>query len=261
MVSAEELAKIDTSRRRKMTYPHLMSAAVIAERPVLRDRPAGLPPLENGDQLNADEFLRRYSAMPHLKKAELIQGVVYLMPPPVSFEYHAKPDSLLQGWLCNYAIATRGVQPGANGTVRLSFSDVPQPDGILRLLPEFGGQTQTDAEGYLVGPPDFVFEVAASSASYDAGKKRDTYRLAGVREYLLLRTRDEAVDWWHLEGGEYKSLVPHDDGTLRSLVFPGLWLNVQALLEGNGREVMAALNRGIASAEHAEWQASLFPQS
>jgi hypothetical protein len=36
-----------------------------------------LPPLENGDRLNCYEFERRYNAMPHVKKAELIEGVVY----------------------------------------------------------------------------------------------------------------------------------------------------------------------------------------
>ncbi len=233
-----------------------MSAAAFAERPVFRHRPAGPPPLENGDQLGADEFLRRYSAMPQMKKAELIQGIVYI-PRAVNFELHAVPDGLLQGWLGSFGISTRGVQHGTNGTVRLSFSDVPQPDGVLRILPAFGGQTRMDSDGYLVGPPEFVFEVAASSASYDAGKKRDTYRLAGVREYLLLRTRDQAVDWWHLEDGEYKLLPLQEDGTLRSIIFPGLWLNVQALLQGNGRGLMAALNAGLATAEHAAWEAAL----
>jgi hypothetical protein len=36
-----------------------------------------LPPLENGDRLTRPEFERRYQAMPHIKKAELIEGVVY----------------------------------------------------------------------------------------------------------------------------------------------------------------------------------------
>ena len=35
-----------------------------------------LPPLESGDRLSRAEFERRYAAMPALKKAELIEGVV-----------------------------------------------------------------------------------------------------------------------------------------------------------------------------------------
>jgi Uma2 family endonuclease len=240
----------------KNVYPFPMPAVALADTPIPRDRREPVPPLENGDQLNADEFLRRYSAMPHLKKAELIQGIVY-MPPPVSFDHHAGPDSLLQTWAGWYAISTRGVRSGSNGTVRLSFSDVPQPDGCLLLLPDAGGQTRRDADGYVVGPPEFIFEVAASSASYDAGRKRETYRLAGVREYLLLRTRDHAVDWWHLEDGDYKLLPLNEDGTLRSQAFPGLWLNVKALLTGDGREMMRSLNEGLASEDHAKWEASL----
>ena len=49
-----------------------------------------IPPLQNGDRLTADEFERRYDAMPDLKKAELINGVVY-MASPVSMEDHAAP--------------------------------------------------------------------------------------------------------------------------------------------------------------------------
>jgi hypothetical protein len=37
-----------------------------------------VPPLQNGDHLTFHEFERRYEAMPHVKKAELIQGVVFL---------------------------------------------------------------------------------------------------------------------------------------------------------------------------------------
>ena len=35
-------------------------------------------PLENGDRLTRDGFERRYGAMPHLKRAELVEGVVYV---------------------------------------------------------------------------------------------------------------------------------------------------------------------------------------
>ena len=37
-----------------------------------------IPPLENGDRLNRYEFERRYNAMLYLRKAELIEGIVYL---------------------------------------------------------------------------------------------------------------------------------------------------------------------------------------
>jgi hypothetical protein len=40
-----------------------------------------LPPLENGDRLTRPEFERRYAAAPHITKAELIEGIVYVASP------------------------------------------------------------------------------------------------------------------------------------------------------------------------------------
>ncbi|CAA9377256.1 hypothetical protein AVDCRST_MAG94-4633 [uncultured Leptolyngbya sp.] len=37
---------------------------------------------------------------------------------------------------------------------------------------------------------------------------------------------------------------------LHSQVFPGLWLNVEAMLQGEMRSVLAVLQTGIESAEH-----------
>ena len=44
--------------------------------------PVLLPPLHDGDRLTSDEFIRRWEAMPDLKHAELIDGIVQ-MPSPV----------------------------------------------------------------------------------------------------------------------------------------------------------------------------------
>ena len=52
------------------------------------------PPLKHGEQLTRDEFERRYEAMPHLKKAELIEGVAY-MPSPVRTDIHGKPHGYI----------------------------------------------------------------------------------------------------------------------------------------------------------------------
>jgi hypothetical protein len=67
-----------------------------------------LPPLEPGDRLSRAEFERRYAAMPELKKAELIEGIVY-MPSPVRCDRHAQCPSTLIGWLWQYAAHTPGV--------------------------------------------------------------------------------------------------------------------------------------------------------
>lgn len=234
-----------------------MSMPLTAPAPFRRERPQrSVPPLENGAHLSAAEFLRRYAAMPEVKKAELINGVVY-MTSPVRIDQHGEPDNLLQTWLGTYSIATPGVRAATNATTRLSADDVPQPDGLLRILPECGGQARLDAKGYLQGAPELVVEVAASSASLDVREKLASYRRAGVREYLVWRTEDEAVDWWVLEEDEYRPLTPSADGILRSTSLPGLWLEVRALLAGDGTNLMAKLQEGLRSAEHTAFVEAL----
>lgn len=57
-----------------------------------------IPSLEPGDQLTRPEFERRYQAMPDCKKAELIDGVVYL-PSPVRYLGHGQPHGRLMMWI------------------------------------------------------------------------------------------------------------------------------------------------------------------
>jgi Uma2 family endonuclease len=211
--------------------------------------PVGIPRLENGDRLSRDEFERRYAAMPECKKAELIEGIVY-MTSAVRRE-HSEPHFVLSGWLAAYALATPQVRGADNSTLRLDLDNEPQPDLLLRLLQEFGGTCRPTADGYLEGPPELAIEIAASSASYDLHQKLNAYRRNGVREYLVWRTLDNAVDWFVLRGGRYERLPPEADGVLRSEVFPGLWLDAQALLAGDLRQVRTILEHGLSSPAHA----------
>jgi Uma2 family endonuclease len=214
------------------------------------------PPLENGAHLSASEFLRRYEGMPELKKAELINGIVY-MGSPVRTDQHGEPEGLVHTWLGTYAIATPGVKHATNSTVRLGPDDVPQPDALLRITPECGGQARLDAKGYLYGAPELVVEVAASTASLDVREKLACYRRAGVREYVVWRTEDQAVDWWVLEQDEYRALMAGVGGIQRSRTFSGLWLDTGALMARDGRKVLATLQSGLASPEHAEFARAL----
>ncbi len=197
--------------------------AIPARRPV--------PSLENGDHLSAREFLRRYEAMPEVKKAELIQGIVH-MASPVRLDLHGKPDALIQGWLCVYAASHPEATHATNVTVRLDSDDVAQPDAVLFLDAAHGGKAAVDESGYLSGAPELVVEIAASSVSRDAREKLVSYRRAGVAEYLLWRVLDEEIDWFLLEEDEYRP-IQLEDGLLRSRVFPGLALPVAAALSGD----------------------------
>lgn len=215
-----------------------------------------VPPLENGDRLSRQEFERRYVAMPHVKKAELIDGVVY-MPSPVGHKKHGKPHLHVVTWLGHYEAATPGVEGGDNSSLRLDLDNMPQPDAFLRILTEAGGRTRVDQDDYLEGAPEFIFEVASSSASYDLHQKLDVYRRHGCPEYAVWRVRDRAVSWFVLRDGRYEALEPGPDGLFRSLVLPGLWLDPAALIAGDLARVLAALDQGLASPEHAAFVAAL----
>jgi Uma2 family endonuclease len=211
-------------------------------------------PLENGDRLTRAEFERRYEAMPGLKKAELVEGVVYV-PSPVRHVQHGRPSSNIEIWLGTYRVATPGTDSGGNSTVRLDFDNELQPDILLRL--EHGGRSEIGPHGYVEGPPELVVEVAASSASYDLHDKLRAYRRNGVQEYVVWRVLEGALDWLVLREGSYEGLEPDEAGVLRSEVFPGLWLNVEALLVQDMTAVMATLQEGLASPEHTDFVARL----
>src|SRR3954469_5444818 len=127
---------------------------------------------------------------------------------------------------------------------------MPQPDAHLRLAPECGGKTRLDEDGYVIGAPELAVEVAYSSASYDLNVKLNAYRRNGVQEYLVWRTFDDAVDWFSLRAGRYEPLVAGADGIVRSIVFPGLWLNPLALIQRDAPTLLRVAHGGIASPEH-----------
>ena len=183
-----------------------------------------IPPLEAGDRLTRAEFERRYKAMPGLKKAELIEGVVY-MPSPGSLFRHGAPQFDLITWLGFYKIATPGVIGGDNSTTRLDLDNESQPDAVLLINPAKGGQAKISPEGYIENAPELVAEVASSSASYDLNDKLKACRRSGVCEYIVWRVRDRQVDWFVLKRGKYLRLRPDQSGVYRSKIFPGLWLD------------------------------------
>ncbi|NBD16697.1 MAG: Uma2 family endonuclease [Cyanobacteria bacterium] len=210
------------------------------------------PILENGDRLSRYEFEQYYQKMPHLKKAELIEGKVY-MASPLRFEPHAEPHANLIGWLWNYKIATPGVRLGDNATIKLDLDNEPQPDAVLLFDSNRGGQTSIDEEGYIVGAPEMVIEIAASSASIDLYEKKQVYRRNGVKEYLVWRVMEQQLDWFYLQQGNYLSVTPNDKGIVYSQVFPGLWLNQVALIAGEMQQVMMTLQEGLTSKEHQQF--------
>ncbi|WNC29072.1 Uma2 family endonuclease [Thermosynechococcus sp. PKX82] len=211
------------------------------------EHPVQLPPLESGDRLTRDEFERRYAAMPQLKKAELIEGIVYVAS-PLRYRSHGQPHLFLITWLGTYCAATPGVEAADAPTIRLDADNEPQPDAILRL--SHGGRSRITADDYIEGAPELVVEIAASSAAYDLHDKLRVYRRNGVQEYLVWCTYDRQIHWFSLEAGEYQPLVADTEGMIRSRQFPGLWLVPEALLTHDLGTVLQVLQQGIATPEH-----------
>jgi hypothetical protein len=211
------------------------------------------PPLVAGQKLTREEFLRRWEAMPELKHAELIGGLVY-MPSPVSLP-HASHTSLVIAWLVNYAVRTPGCR-SANSCTWWMLEDAPQPDADLCILPMYGGQSRQQGI-YSAGAPELAAEVCLSTADYDLGPKLELFQAAGVQEYVAVLLAEPRVLWQRLMGGRYAPLQPGPDGILRSVVFPGLWLDPAALLAENGARVLEVLDQGVSSKEHRDFVVGL----
>jgi Uma2 family endonuclease len=212
--------------------------------------------LQSGDRLSCAEFERRYAAATDVKKAELIEGIVYVAS-PFRHRQHGKPHSRVIAWLGIYQALTPGVDLSDAPTVRLDLDNEPQPDAVLFIEAAAGGQTRISADDYIEGSPELIVEVAASSAAIDRGTKKQVYRRNGVREYVIWQVYDNQLEWFGLTDGEYQLLSPDGDGILRSQVFPGLWLAVDALLSHQMAQVLEVLQVGLASPEHAAFVAQL----
>ena len=201
---------------------------------------SSFPSLESGDRLSRVEFHRRYCARPDIKKAELVEGVVYV-PSPTRASVHGRQHAQVMLWLGTYALLYPDVEVLDNATVFLDAINEPQPDAVL-WRPEPGRVGLTD-KGYLEGAPQLIVEVAASSASYDLHDKLRAYQRNRVHEYIVWRVLDSMIDWYRLEGDEYVWIEPDEDGIIESDQFPGLRLNIPRMLAGDLAAVLAALPR------------------
>lgn len=197
-------------------------------------------PLESGDRLSRAEFERRFSARPDIRKAELIEGVVYLAS-PVRADDHGEPHFKLTTWLGVYVARQQGIVHAIDSTVRLDADNEFQPDLYLAWDAAHGGRARLE-DGYLVGPPDLAVEVSASTAARDLSLKLPVYRRNGVREYVVWQVYEGRIDWFALDDdGQYQPLPANQDGLTESRVFPGLRLDVAAMLAGDLAKVLAAL--------------------
>ncbi len=210
-----------------------------------------IPLLVDGDRLTATEFHRRYEAMPEDVRAELIEGVVYIMSSPVKFEGHGD-EHLRLGWAFkHYTVFTPGVRSGGESTVQLDDYNEPQPDLLMFIGEESGGQSKITEKGYIEGAPELVAEISNSSADYDLNAKFRVYQKCKAKEYVVWRVEDEEILWFALADDRFVRLAADANGVYKSPTFPGLWLDAPALLRDDAKAVLAVLSLGLASPEHA----------
>jgi Uma2 family endonuclease len=159
-------------------------------------------------------------------------------------------------WLSYYVENTPGVEGMDNTSTALGLKSEPQPDALLRILAEYGGRTRADHR-FVHGVPELLVEVAHTSRYTDLGPKFEDYERVGVLEYIVRAIEPDEVYWFILREGHFVDLLPGPDGIYRSEVFPGLWLDPDALLASDTRRLRAVLDLGCATPEHAAFVARL----
>lgn len=205
--------------------------------------------LVNGERMSQPEFHRRYEAYDEDEKWELVGGIVY-MASPLKLP-HSNYDDEIGYLLGTYRRATPGTQVTHNATAILGEESEPQPDLGLRILPEFGGQSQTTDDEYLEGAPELLVEIAHSRRGLAMHAKRDDYERTGVTEYLVVCIEEQEVHWFDFGRGD--SIRPNREGISRSRVFPGLWIDTAGLLRLDSTHLMEVLKKGLASGPHASF--------
>lgn len=207
------------------------------------------PTLETGDNLTREEFLRIWDELPHIKRAELIGGIVY-MPAALGTD-HGGDDFNVTTWLGVYRAATPGSVGGSDVTC-IFLEECPQPDVNLRIVTEFGGKSWIEDQR-IHGSPELLVEVCNTTVSMDLHQKFELYKEARVPEYLVVVVKKQQIRWHRLVRGEYKLISADAGGVYRSVVFPGLWLDSKALFKDDLAQVLATLQKGIESDEHQQF--------
>ena len=214
--------------------------------------PEAWPSLWDGQHLTQSEFHRRYELLPDGRKYELLDGVVHMAA--AERHRHGRLGHLLSMVLALYELSTPGVNGVSSATTILDDLNEPEPDLQLRIIPQCGGQSLLTAEGYVSGPPELVIEVSYSTLQKDLKQKKSVYQNLGVKEYWVVCVETAEFKWFVWPEGERQL---DSDGVLRSVAFPGLWLQTRALFQDNLADLQVTLNAGLQQPEHAAFVALL----
>ncbi len=206
-----------------------------------------------GDHLTFDEYILRWESMPEFERQgmrpELIDGRVYMNAAAIRYVEHGQPQRLIVGLFERYVDRTPGVDWASPTTAKFDDRNAPEPDAELFVIPEYGGRVRVE-DGFLVGAPELVVEIAGSSASYDLYEKKAMYERFGVLEYLVWRTEDGEFDCFDLQDQIYIQRDIPPGQNWESRIFPGLIFDIPVLLQRDRLGAYATLDRCLGSDEH-----------
>ncbi|GIK54990.1 MAG: Uma2 family endonuclease [Chloroflexi bacterium] len=180
---------------------------------------AQLTRVEIAELMTAEEF---FAFSPDDEKAELINGVYVVFPPPM--DNHEKEYMFLLRLIGEFVeMYDLGEVRGSRTAVRLADDQVFEPD-ILFVARE--RQTIIQERG-IFGAPDLVVEIlSVSTARYDRGEKFLAYQAAGVQELWLIDPYGPAgTEFYQRQGNRLQPIMPDADGWLPSLALPAFRLN------------------------------------
>ena len=165
-------------------------------------------------------------------------------------------ESSLDG-SCYYQWKTPGVTGADGATVMLDLQASRSRTTCFEFRRSWEDRPTSTTDGYLAGAPELIVEVARSSRSYDLNQKKADYERAGVREYVVVELDPDRIHWFIRRRKRFQVLRPGRDGIYRSEVFPGLWLDAEALFAEDLDRLMQVLDQGLATPEHAAFAAKL----
>lgn len=129
--------------------------------------------------------------------------------------------------------------------VQLSPGEFEIP-GLVAMV-NYGRMKQCEVRDEVFhGAPNFALDVFYSQDDEDFLRRRDRFREAGVREYLVAFDDEPVGLLWHrLDAGSYRLVEPDGDGVFRSQALPNLWLPMKSLQDRDWWTVLACIERGV----------------
>lgn len=156
-------------------------------------------------------------------------------------------------WLCQYRRSTPCVESLGRVSIFLDPTTEIETTAAMWLTP---GADDRPRWQRCEGVPELLVEVTATVHNKVFRRRLRVYEQSEIHELLVVTGDPRDTALYARENGRFARVSPADDGSYRSRVFPGLWLDPSALFSDEWNEMAACLDRGMATEEHAAFVAS-----